>query len=153
VKRFRKINNQNGAAMVEFAIVLPLLLILVFGVIEFGVMFYNKAVITNASREGARAGITGLTNSKIETIVKDYCNTNLINIGNVSENDLNPMRPDPDDPEGPPIGDPDDDIIISDIDAQNDLTVRVEYGYDFLLGSLLGFTKTIIEAQTVMRME
>ena len=153
MKRFRKINNQNGAAMVEFAIVLPLLLILVFGVIEFGVMFYNKAVITNASREGARAGITGLTNSQIETIVKDYCNTNLINLGNVSENDLNPMRPDPDDPEGPPIGDPDDDIIISIDDAQKDLTVRVEYGYDFLLGSLLGFTKTIIEARTVMRME
>ena len=132
--------RQRGAAAVEFAVVLPLLVVLVFGMIEFGIMFYNKAVITNASREGARAGITGLTNSQIETIVKDYSNTNLINLGNVSENDLDPM------------GDPDDDIIIS-LDAQNDLTVRIEYGYDFLLGSLLGFTKTTIEARTVMRME
>ena len=49
-----KINNQNGAALVEFAIVLPLLLILIFGIIEFGVMFYDKAMITNATREGAR---------------------------------------------------------------------------------------------------
>jgi hypothetical protein len=132
--------RQRGAAAVEFAVILPLLVVLVFGMIEFGIMFYNKAVITNASREGARAGITGLTNSQIETIVKDYSNTNLINLGNVSENDLDPM------------GDPDDDIIIS-LDAQNDLTVRIEYGYDFLLGSLLGFTKTTIEARTVMRME
>jgi Flp pilus assembly protein TadG len=57
VKRFRKINNQNGAAMVEFAIVLPLLLILVFGIIEFSVMFYDKAMLTNATREGTRAAI------------------------------------------------------------------------------------------------
>ena len=132
--------RQRGAAAVEFAVILPLLVVLVFGMIEFGIMFYNKAVITNASREGARAGITGLTNSQIETIVKDYSNTNLINLGNVSENDIDPM------------GDPDDDMIIS-LDAQNDLTVRIEYGYDFLLGSLLGFTKTTIEARTVMRME
>ena len=132
--------RQRGAAAVEFAVILPLLVVLVFGMIEFGIMFYNKAIITNASREGARAGITGLTNSQIETVVKDYSNTNLINLGNVSENDLDPM------------GDPDDDIIIS-LDAQNDLTVRIEYGYDFLLGSLLGFTKTTIEARTVMRME
>ena len=136
--------------MVEFAIVLPLLLILVFGVIEFGIMFFNKAVVTNASREGARAGITGLTNSQIETIVKDYCNTNLISLGSVSASDLDPKKLDQN---GDIIsGDPDDDIIIS-IDAQNDLTVRVEYGYDLLIGSLLGFTKTIIEARTVMRME
>ena len=139
--------------MVEFAIVLLLLLILICGVIELGVMFFNKAVITNASREGARAGITGLTDSQIITIVKDYCNTNLISLGNASESNLDPKMLDPD---GKIIGgDPDDDIDISRDaeDAETDLTVRVEYGYDFLLGSLLGFTKTIIEARTVMRME
>ena len=46
-------HNQKGAALIEFAIVLPLLLLLVFGAIEFGLLFYNKQVITNASREGA----------------------------------------------------------------------------------------------------
>ena len=34
-----KIKNQKGAALVEFAIVLPLLLVLVFGMIEFSIMF------------------------------------------------------------------------------------------------------------------
>ena len=57
MKRFRKINNQNGAAMVEFAIVLPLLLMLIFGMIEFSVMLYDKAMLTNATREGTRLGI------------------------------------------------------------------------------------------------
>ena len=39
-----KIKNEKGAALVEFAIVLPLLLMLVFGMIEFSIMFYDKAV-------------------------------------------------------------------------------------------------------------
>ena len=41
----------------EFAIIAPLLFIILFGIIEFGILIYNKAMITNASREGARAGI------------------------------------------------------------------------------------------------
>lgn len=121
----------------EFAILLPLIVLLLAGVIEFGFMFFNKAVITNATREGARAGITGVGDSEIETIVKSYCNQNLINLGGTNEFD-------PDDP--------DDDLSIS-ADADNDLTVRVEYGYDFLLGSILGFSMTKIVGQTVMRME
>ena len=49
--------SQKGASAVEFAIVLPLVVLLLFGIIEFSILFYDKAVITNASREGARAGI------------------------------------------------------------------------------------------------
>lgn len=44
-------------AAVEFAFVLPLLLTVLLAVIELGVMLYNQAVITQASREGARVGI------------------------------------------------------------------------------------------------
>ena len=47
----------RGAAVVEFALVLPLFLLLALGVVELSVMLYNKAVITNASREAARAGV------------------------------------------------------------------------------------------------
>jgi len=53
----QKPRNDHGGAMVEFAIVLPLLLILAFGIIEFGVLLHDKAILTNASREGARLGI------------------------------------------------------------------------------------------------
>ena len=60
MKRLNQLIGQKGVAAVEFAIVLPFLVLLVFGTIEFGLMFYNKQVITNASREGARAGITGI---------------------------------------------------------------------------------------------
>jgi hypothetical protein len=127
-----------GASAVEFAIVLPFLVVLVFGVCEFGIMFYDKAVITNASREGARAGITGVVATEIEQIVKDYCNINLINLG--GDNDFDPGT------------DPNDDISIS-IDGSNDLTVKLEYNYDLLFGSIFGFSSSKIEAETVMRME
>jgi Flp pilus assembly protein TadG len=43
-----------GAAIIEFALVLPLLLLLVFGVVNFGALMYDQSVITNAAREGAR---------------------------------------------------------------------------------------------------
>jgi len=44
--------KQRGQALVEFALALPLLLILVLGVLEFGRAFQTKIVLTNAAREG-----------------------------------------------------------------------------------------------------
>jgi Flp pilus assembly protein TadG len=51
------IKDQRGATAVEFGIVLFLLILVVFGTIEFGLLLFNKHIITNASREGARAGV------------------------------------------------------------------------------------------------
>jgi len=48
--------RQEGAAMVEFALILPVLLILILGGMDLGHMFYLQHLITNASREGARFG-------------------------------------------------------------------------------------------------
>ncbi len=48
--------NQTGSAAVEFALVLPLLLLILFGTIEYGILMYDQSVITNAAREGARWG-------------------------------------------------------------------------------------------------
>jgi Flp pilus assembly protein TadG len=53
------IRDQNGGAAVEFAIILPLLIALLFGIVEFGLLLYNKQIITNASREGARDSCSG----------------------------------------------------------------------------------------------
>ena len=60
---YKQISNANGAAAVEFAIVVPLLLLLLFGIIEFSLLLYNKAMLTNASREGARFGIVYVIDS------------------------------------------------------------------------------------------
>jgi len=52
----RKKSKERGAAAVEFALVLPLFLWLVLGTIDFGYYFFVSEIVTNAAREGARAG-------------------------------------------------------------------------------------------------
>jgi hypothetical protein len=52
------IRRDSGAALVEFAIVLPLLLIIVFGIISFGFIFNDKLSITTGTREAGRYGAT-----------------------------------------------------------------------------------------------
>jgi Flp pilus assembly protein TadG len=52
--------GERGVAAVEFAILLPLLVTLLFGFIQFGIAFNNKIQATNAAREGARLAIVGI---------------------------------------------------------------------------------------------
>lgn len=52
--KLKHMKKENGQAMVEFALVLPLLLLLVGGIIDFGWIFYNQISANNASREAAR---------------------------------------------------------------------------------------------------
>jgi TadE-like protein len=52
--------GEHGVAAVEFAILLPLLVTLLFGFIQFGIAFNNRIQATNAAREGARIAIVGV---------------------------------------------------------------------------------------------
>lgn len=47
-------NGEDGAAAVEFALVLPVLILLIVGLIEFSLIFNTQISLTNAAREGAR---------------------------------------------------------------------------------------------------
>ncbi len=78
-------HKDRGGAAIEFALVLPLLLLLIFSIIEFSIALYDKAVITNAAREAARAGVVvrtnRLTEAQIETVARDYMTDRLISFG------------------------------------------------------------------------
>jgi Flp pilus assembly protein TadG len=54
-KIFSRLQRQRGQAMVEFVIVLPILVMLVLGICQFGLAFHNYLSITDATRVGARA--------------------------------------------------------------------------------------------------
>lgn len=59
----------EGQAMVEMALVLPVLLILVFGIIEFGNVFGAYVIVNNLAREGARYGVVGHTDTEIQNYI------------------------------------------------------------------------------------
>jgi len=144
--------NQRGGAAVEFAIIVPLLALILFGTIDFALLFYNKQVLTNASREGARAAIVAdnwdppysdgefpstddlALQGKFKTIVEAYCSNRLINLGGA--NALIPGQ------------------ISVDSDPVNYfITVTVAYNYDHLFSSITGAGQTTITGKTVMRQE
>lgn len=71
-RTIERMRSERGAELVEFAFVLPVLLLLGLGICDFGMLFQRYEVVTNAAREGARAGAVGLTQAQIETVVKTY---------------------------------------------------------------------------------
>ena len=143
-----KTDDKTGASAIEFAIILPVLILFLFGIIEFGILFYDKAVITNASREGARAGIVyrypfpetqeeiDQLETEIKQVVLDYCAGHLITFATT-----------------PSL------TIAADwtgYEAGDTLTVTALYDYQFLV--MPNFITTLtgginLAATTVMRME
>jgi Flp pilus assembly protein TadG len=61
MSKLHLIRNQKGQAFVEFAVVLPILLLLVFGIIQFGIAFNNYLTLTDAVRAGARQAAVSRT--------------------------------------------------------------------------------------------
>ena len=75
--------SQRGAAALEFALVVPILIVFVFGIVDFGLMINSQAVFANASRDAARAGSFGGTLSDIQGVVTNETSY-LPNIGSVN---------------------------------------------------------------------
>ena len=159
---YQRLKSQQGAAVVEFVLVVPLLLLLLFGIVEFSLIMYNKHILTNASREGARFGIVVTdggprhSESEIEQVIKDWAKTRLITFGSNSLTNSAIILEHWDqgvgswqnfNPTGRIFGDK--------------LKVRIQYGYDFLLLPNIpvwGVTNNIsqiltLDAQTVMNYE
>jgi Flp pilus assembly protein TadG len=59
----RRRRRDNGAAAVEFALVVPVLLVLVFGIIDYGIYFSDSLAVRSAVRDGARQGVVGQCDS------------------------------------------------------------------------------------------
>ncbi len=57
--RTRKIKDQTGASAVELALVMPLLVMILFAIFQFGIAFNNWISLTHAAREGARLAAVG----------------------------------------------------------------------------------------------
>lgn len=63
--------RERGQSLTEFAIVLPLVALLLFGVIQFGIVFHQYVTLTDAVRAGARQGAVGRHVASPATAVED----------------------------------------------------------------------------------
>ena len=132
------VQNERGAVATEFALLLPVFLTILLGIIEFGMIMYGREIVTNATREGARAGITQgppkLTTGQIITIADNYLTGTGINPASVTFTAV-----------GAGLANP------------NALTVHATYSYSFLVPYIPVMTgipnPLIINTQTVMRHE
>jgi Flp pilus assembly protein TadG len=87
----KKGTGERGQSLVEFALILPLFLLLMFAIVDFGMGFYSWITVTNAAREGARIGAVGADSPTIQQRVKDTAgslnNSNLtITVSNAKGN-------------------------------------------------------------------
>ncbi|MCH4565157.1 pilus assembly protein [Halomonas sp. EGI 63088] len=143
MKQLRSLHRQKGAEVVEFALTAVLLFILLFGIIEFSVALYDKAVVTNASREGARTGILfrpdprdiAAEDDAIEQAVRDYAEQYLISLGGPAEMTIDITRSD------------------ASMSPGSEVVVTVDYPYQFLLlPGFIGTLGNLIEIQAVTNM-
>jgi len=65
------LHSKKGQALVEMAFVLPILILLIMGIVEFGRILNSYLIITNASREGARYASIQSTDSEIQAVVSN----------------------------------------------------------------------------------
>ncbi|MBY6037451.1 pilus assembly protein [Fictibacillus nanhaiensis] len=77
-------NNEKGQSLVEMALVLPILLMLVIGIIDFGKLFYTYMHLHLATQETVRLGGLGKDDTEIRAFAKDYVqvkDSSLLQIG------------------------------------------------------------------------
>jgi Flp pilus assembly protein TadG len=82
----------SGQELIEFALVLPLLLLVLLGIIEFGLLFQQYEVVTNAAREGARiAVLPTYTKADALTRINQYLTAARLDPGLATSNVGNPV--------------------------------------------------------------
>jgi len=69
----KRIRSEKGAALLEAAITVPIILLISVGIFEFGRAYQTQQVLVNAAREGARiAVIEGTTDAKVRARVREF---------------------------------------------------------------------------------
>jgi Flp pilus assembly protein TadG len=143
-----RLKSEKGAELIEFALVFPILLLVVVGIIDFGFLFQRYEVLTNATREGARmAVLPSYTEADVQTRVCAY-----LDVGGVPNSGCTTN----------PVVTVEDDTIpvaggLPDIQVKR---VQVAYTHNFMfmgpIVSLVGGTWTntrVITTEAVMRTE
>lgn len=69
------LKKEQGQALVETALVFAFILIpVLFGIIQFGIIFNGQMTVTSAAREGARMAVVGKKNAEVKDLIVNYVN-------------------------------------------------------------------------------
>ncbi len=139
VRAARRRHREDGTSVVEMAFVLPLLLLLVFAIGDFGIAYTRWNSLTNAVREGARVGVVfrtpcnaGTVTTEIQNTVENFAASAGLDAASIVTSAGN---------------------VCAGTGTQ--LTVTATSPYDYIaMSALAGFAPSInLEARTVMRNE
>src|SRR4051794_8309845 len=79
--RSKRKTRQHGASVVEFALLMPILFVVLFGIFEFGMALWYQQELTSAVREGARKGVTLTARTWTSAAITKYATDYLDGIG------------------------------------------------------------------------
>jgi Flp pilus assembly protein TadG len=124
-----RLKSERGAELIEFALIFPLLLLVLVGMIDFGFLFQRYEVLTNAAREGARIAILpNYTSADVQSRVCAYLTT-----GGV------PTAGCPAAPTNPVVTVTDTSITVPNGPAINAKQVTIAYTHNFMfIGPIIG---------------
>lgn len=142
MNRFARLaSDARGVAALEFVLVFPFLMTVLFGIVDTSLLLCDKAVITNASREAARAGVVvrvpQMAASDVANVALSYTQNNLVTGGTATTPSVSVTQPSGTSPGSP-------------------LSVTVTYTYEGLvLGSAMSALTgpVTVSATTVMDYE
>lgn len=124
----RKNRSENGQSVVEFALIVPVFILILMGIIEFGRLWETTNVLTSAAREGARVAAVSMPGAA----AAENAARAVLTAGDVSGATVTVAGP----------------------NANNEVVVTVNATYTPLTGSILpGFTGFQLSRSTVMRWE
>lgn len=129
LQKFKLIKQQQGQSLVEFALLLPMLVVILFGTVEFGRLWMTMNVLTGAAREGARvAAVTAPNTAQVQTAVN-----NVLSGASITGATITVVGP----------------------NAANSVTVTVRINYNVLTGTIIpGMSRTLQLTRTAsMRWE
>ena len=128
VQMIHSIKSERGQSLVEFALILPLFIIVLFGIMEFGRLWEMTNLITSASREGARvAAISGSSQSQAINAAQ-----HVLSAANIDDATVSVAGP----------------------NSESEVSVTVTVHYTPLTGSIIpGFDQFSISRSTIMRWE
>ncbi len=149
IRRRREKKGEKGQALVEFALLVPIFLILLFAIVDFGMGFHSWITVTNSAREGARLGAVQGTTAQIVVRVQDTSDLIDEDTQMTVTVGCGPSSDPP--PTGTCPSQPGESVVVR-VDYDYDLITPLASLVAFLTGDIIGPTLTL-SSTAEMRLE